>query len=58
MSKEEGQYVMLSSFVSCEFEYGFPLTNSQLAHVNEYRKGQDYFDVEVAMEINKTTSKP
>ena len=58
MPKEEGQGVMLSSFCSREFGYGFPLTQAQLDHINEYRKGQHYLDVDAAMEIHKTTSKP
>ena len=39
MPKDEGQGVMLSSFVSCEFGYGMDLSSSQLVHINEYRKG-------------------
>ena len=57
MPKEEGQGVMLSSFVSREFGYGMQLSSAQLSHVNEYRKGQHYLDKEAAMEINKTTLK-
>lgn len=34
MPKEEGQGVMLSSFVSREFGYGFTLSQAQLDHVN------------------------
>ena len=40
MPKEEGQGVMLSSFVSSEFRYGMELTKSQLSHINKYRRGQ------------------
>ena len=58
MPKEEGQGVMLSAFVSREFGFGFELTEAQLDHINAYRKGQNYLDVESAMEINKTTVKP
>ena len=36
MPKEEGHGIMLSSFVSREFGYGFEMTSSQLAHVNQY----------------------
>ena len=42
MPKEEGQGVMVSSFVSREFGYGLELTTAQLVHVNEYRRGQHY----------------
>ena len=58
MPKEEGQGVMLSSFVSREFGYGMELTPAQLEHVNEYRRGQHYLDVEAAMEVYKKTEKP
>ena len=58
MPKEEGQGVMISSFVSCKFGYGMQLSPAQLEHVNEYRKGQYFLDKEAVIEINKTTSKP
>ena len=58
MPKEEGQVIMLSSFVSRKFVYRFEMTSSQLAHVNQYQKGQHYLDVSAAMEINKSTEKP
>ena len=58
MPKEEWEGIIVSSFVSCEFEYGFPHTKSQLAHINEFRKGQDYLYAEAATVINKTKSKP
>ena len=58
MSKEEGQGVMLSSFVNSEFGYGLELSQAQLDHINRYRRGQHYLDVESAMEVNKCTEKP
>ena len=40
--KEDGQGIMISTFVSRDFGYGFDLTPEQLAQVNEFRKGKKY----------------
>ena len=53
MPKDEGQGVMLSSFVSRDFGYSYELTPSELARVNEFRKGQHYLDKDAAMEVYK-----
>ena len=54
--KEEGQGVMLSSFVLCDFGYGHNLTEAQLDQINDIRRGTDYLDEDAAMNIygNKT----
>ena len=51
--KDEGMGIMLSSFVSRDFGYGFKLTPSQLKTVNEYRRGKQYIDEEAAREVLK-----
>ena len=50
--KEEGQGVMLSSFVSRDFEYGFILTPSQFDQINNYRMGKTYLDEEAAIFVH------
>ena len=50
--KEDGQGVMLSSFVSRDFGYGHDLTESQLIEVNNYRRGKCYVDEEAAIAVN------
>ena len=50
--KEEGMGIMISSFCSREFGYGFELTQNQLATVNAYRQGKNYLDEDAARTIN------
>ena len=49
--KEEGQGVMLSSFVSRDFGYGFDLTTTQLAQINNFQRGESYLDEEAAVNL-------
>ena len=55
--KEEGAGVMLSSFVSQDFGYGYNLTDDELAIVNRYRLGKTYKDEDAAMEVLKSIHK-
>ena len=55
--KEEGMGIMLSSFCSRDFGYGFKLSAEQLAIVNRFREGKDYIDEEAALEILKNKQK-
>lgn len=55
--KEEGIGIMLSSFCSREFGYGLPLNPSQLAIVNEFRRGKAYIDETSAVEVLNTNQK-
>lgn len=48
-SKEEGQGVMLSSFVSRDFGYGCDLTPSQLDTINQFRENKAYLDEDAAV---------
>ena len=56
--KDEGMGIMLSSFCSRDFGYGFKLNPLQLAIVNRYREGKDYLDENASMEVLKTKTKP
>ena len=58
MPKDEEQGVMLSSFVSRKFGYGLNLLPVQLDHVNQYRLGQHYLDVESVMAVNESQHLP
>ena len=58
MPKDEEQGVMLSSFVSRKFGYGLNLLPVQLDHVNQYRLGQHYLDVESVMAVNESQYLP
>ena len=55
--KDEGMSIMLLFFVSCDFGYRFPLSQSQLDAVNAYRRGKQYVDEDAANEVLKTTNK-
>ena len=55
--KEEDMGIMLSSFCSRDFGYGFKLSVEQLAIVNQYRDGKDYIDEESALEVLKSKQK-
>ena len=55
--KDEGIGIMLSSFCSRDFGYGFKLSPSQLVIVNNYRMGKKYKDEDAAMEILKQKDK-
>lgn len=56
--KDEGQGVMLSSFVSREFGYGMELSNDDLETVNTYRKKNNvYSDNDAAVRINGNATK-
>ena len=55
--KDEGMGIMLSSFVSRDFGYGYPLSAQQLATVNEYREGKQYKDKNAALEVMHTINK-
>ena len=55
--KDEGIGIMLSSFCSRDFGYGFKLSPSQLVIVNNYRMGKKYKDENAAMEILKQKDK-
>ena len=46
--KEEGQGVMISSFVSHEFRYGYEPSPQIMDDVNKIRVGHDYSDTEAA----------
>ena len=48
---------MLSSFVSRDFGYGYPLSAQQLATVNTYREGEQYKDEDAALEVMHTINK-
>ena len=57
--KEDGQGVMLSSFVSRDFGYSHNLSQTELNEVNEYRKGKNYLDIEAAEYVHgKKEKKP
>ena len=57
--KDEGMGIMLSSFCSRDFGYGFQLSPAQLDIVNDYRRGKSYLDEDAAMEIlNKKKKDP
>jgi hypothetical protein len=58
LPKDEGQGLMISSFVSRELGYGMELTQSQLSMVNTKRKGEEYLDTESAMKKNGCAKKP
>ena len=47
--KDEGQGIMMSSFVSRDYGFNFTLMDDQLASVNRMRRGQTYKDVEAAI---------
>ena len=55
--KEEGQGVMLSSFVSQDFGYGHDLSASQLAIINNFRRGKTYVDEEAAIFVHGSKEK-
>ena len=46
--KEEGQGLMLSSFVSREYGFNYQLSKEELATVNKMREGKSYVDRESA----------
>ena len=56
--KEEGMRIMLSSFCSCDFGYGFKLSAEQLAIVNQFRNGKEYIDEDAALEVLKSKPDP
>ena len=58
--KDEGQGLMLSSFVSREFGYGYDISNEILSKINEEMRGQNnhYSDEDAAKIINGFTWKP
>jgi hypothetical protein len=56
--KDEGQGLMLSSFVSREFGYSMTLSPEELEKVNEYREGQSYSDENAAIVKNGSRIKP
>lgn len=49
--------IMLSSFCSRDFGYGFDLSEDQLAVVNRFREGKEYLEDEAALEVMKTKKK-
>ena len=51
--KTDGDGIMYSAFVSREFGFGHPLTAQELDRINQYREGQQYLDVEAAMNVSK-----
>ena len=55
--KDEGQGVMLSSFVSREFGYGMELSDSVLALINRYRENTNYSDCDAAIQRNGRAKK-
>ena len=55
--KEEGMGIMLSSFCSRDFGYGFDLSDAQLAIVNRFREGKECLDDEAALEVMQTKNK-
>lgn len=56
-SKEEGQGVMLSSFVSRDFGYGCDLTPSQLDTINQFRENKAYLDEDAAVFVHGNKNK-
>ena len=46
--KDEGQGLMMSSFVSRDYGFNFQLTSSQLVQVNQARTGKQYKDLDAA----------
>ena len=55
--KDEDMGIMLSSFFSRDFGYGFKLSPSQLKTINSYRNGKKYIDEEATMEVLKCKDK-
>jgi hypothetical protein len=55
--KDEGQGVMLSSFVSREFGYGMNLSDPVLSLINEYRENKSYSDCDAAIQKNGNSRK-
>ena len=53
----EGHEIMLSSFVSHDFGYGWKLSPEQLLTVNIYRQGKTYTDEIAALEVLKQKEK-
>ena len=58
LPKSEGDGYMLSAFVSRDFGFGRPLTNSELQAINATRLGKQYLDGHAAYEVLKTYDKP
>lgn len=58
MPKEEDQGIILSSFVSRELGYGFEMISSQLAHINEYKKGSTSYMLMQLWKLIKKQKKP
>ena len=56
--KDEGQGVMLSSFVSRELGYGFQIDEQTLCEINKKRMIQKYSDVSAAVTKNGSEFKP
>ena len=57
MAKEEGQDIVLSNFITCEFDFRLKLSKAQLVHVNQMKEGEDYLETEAAMRVYKPTKK-
>lgn len=57
-SKGTGKGFMVSALCSREFGFGFPLTEEQLAQVNEARAGKNYVDEQAATYLNGSSLKP
>ena len=55
--KEDGQGVMLSSFVSRDFGYSHDLTADQLVRVNKFRKNKKYIDEDAAVHVHGKNEK-
>ena len=56
--KDEGQGVMISSFVSRELGYGFEFCDEVMQEINQKRKGQKYSDENAAIMKLGTDFKP
>ena len=55
--KNDGKKVMVSTFCSRDFGFGFDLTQEQLDKVNKYREGKYYKDVKGAEELFRSAAK-
>ena len=55
--KEDGQGVMLFSFVSRDFGYSHDLTAYQVARVNKFRKNKKYIDEDAAVHVHGKNEK-
>ncbi|KAI2499988.1 hypothetical protein MHU86_14511 [Fragilaria crotonensis] len=58
MPKSLGEGLMISAFVSRDTGFGMPISDENLAAINEIRHGKEYIDKTAALEVYKCTRKP